>query len=699
MDIAANAHSNQLIAGRYRTTHLLGSGGFGAVYFATDERLRRPVAIKICSARRLAADEADEAAMLFEREALTLARLRHPGLTAIWDYFNIDDDWYLVMEYVPGKTLRDRMRRAPGPLPLAEALDYASQLCQVLQYLHSQHPPIVFRDLKPANIMITPDGRVKLIDFGIARLFSPGKFKDTVQFGTPGYAPPEQYGGQTEPRSDIYSLGVVLHQMLTGHNPASSPFRFPPASTLNGAITDELETLITDATEYKIERRITSAAQFCSLLEAARMAPALTQMLPQTGTIVPRRAAERAPSTKHQAPSWTHAPRTRPTRPTRPNNDGVGHSLLVGLLVLLMLGAVGTAAYFIREGIDQASRFVTPSSATAPSTGAAPDGIAAADQIPSLLVFTAPSPNGGRALYTANIQRTGTRDGVAELEPDDIQRRVGFGPGIDATLPAISPDGEQIAYTKVYTAADSAQQTQEVWILDVNGTDVGRQLLPSYAVARAPAWNQNGTRLAVEVANRDTPNDHDVVIVNLADNDAVTPLLNTGNWEGGPAWSPDGTKIAFHALVEGAKCMQLYTVDLKTNEQQQLTGLTDYDCSEFPNGDYWPDWATNNKITFSRRNLSEPDSGDARTDRVVVWDPTQPDKPRITIFRNETENKVYPFDYGRWSQHGTYLLFGEKRDEGYGLGYLSPNEEQKEYPLFTLELGNDYTNVRYADWR
>ena len=241
------ALTDQVITGRYQLGQLLGSGGFGAVYLAEDLRLQRPVAIKICSTRRLPPEEADEAARLFEQEALTLARLRHPGLTAVWDYFGQGDEYYLVMEYVPGETLRELLARSGGSLPVPLAIDYAGQLCDVLRYLHTRPDPIVFRDLKPGNIMVTPSGELKLIDFGIARLFSPDKISDTAQFGTPGYAPPEQYGSQTEPRSDIYSLGVVTHQMLTGHNPASSPFALPPARQVNPALSPEIEAALSRA--------------------------------------------------------------------------------------------------------------------------------------------------------------------------------------------------------------------------------------------------------------------------------------------------------------------------------------------------------------------------------------------------------------------------------------------------------------------
>ena len=133
----------------------------------------------------------------------------------------------------------------------------------VLAYLHSQNPPVIFRDLKPGNIMITPQGQVKLIDFGIARLFKPGKTGDTQQMGTRGYAPPEQYGQgqQTDARSDIYSLGVMLHEALTRHDPASTPFRLPPVRQLNPAVSAELEQIIARATQPNMQQRYQSAAE------------------------------------------------------------------------------------------------------------------------------------------------------------------------------------------------------------------------------------------------------------------------------------------------------------------------------------------------------------------------------------------------------------------------------------------------------
>jgi serine/threonine protein kinase len=137
------------------------------------------------------------------------------------------------MEFIEGETLEDRLEtihQRGDHLPLAQTLNIARQLCIVLEYLHSQHPPVIFRDLKPANIMLNKQQQIYLIDFGIARLFKPGQSKDTTALGSPGYAPPEQYRQATSPRSDIYSLGATLHQMLTGIDPSQHPFYFQPFS-------------------------------------------------------------------------------------------------------------------------------------------------------------------------------------------------------------------------------------------------------------------------------------------------------------------------------------------------------------------------------------------------------------------------------------------------------------------------------------
>ncbi len=223
--------SARLLKQRYRIVQRVGEGGFGAVYQAEDVDLgNRLVAVKEMQPSGLRPQEVQEATEAFHREAILLAGLSHRSLPRIYDHFSEDGHWYLVMEFIHGETLEKRLERSPRKhLSVRESLQLAIKLCEVLEYLHTRPTPIIFRDLKPANVMLTPDDAVYLIDFGIARLFKPGQQKDTVAFGTSGYAAPEQYGkAQTTPRSDVFSLGALLHHMLTGNDPSDTPFRFEP---------------------------------------------------------------------------------------------------------------------------------------------------------------------------------------------------------------------------------------------------------------------------------------------------------------------------------------------------------------------------------------------------------------------------------------------------------------------------------------
>ena len=235
---------HSLLKGRYRILSRLGQGGMGAVYKAEDTDIGdRPVAVKEMSQRNLGLQEIAEATDAFKREAHLLGRLFHRHLPRIYDHFAEGGRWYLVMDFIEGDTLEEHLTAAGGKLPVEEVLDIGMQLCTVLGYLHSHQPPIIFRDLKPANVMRTAEGDLFLIDFGIARHFKPGQAKDTAAYGSAGYAAPEQYGtAQTTPQSDIFSLGATLHHLLTGSDPSQSPFLFVPLSS--STIPAELGTLI-----------------------------------------------------------------------------------------------------------------------------------------------------------------------------------------------------------------------------------------------------------------------------------------------------------------------------------------------------------------------------------------------------------------------------------------------------------------------
>jgi TM2 domain-containing membrane protein YozV len=238
--------THTLLRQRYRVLQTVGQGGMGAVYLAQDTSLGdRLVAIKEMSQSNN--QQGQDAIDSFKREAYLLASLQHPNLPSIYDHFEESERWYLVMSFIQGETLEDYLSHTQGQkLPLEEALRIGQDLCTVLNYLHTHQPPIIFRDLKPGNIMRSTDGHIYLIDFGIARHFKPGQAKDTANYGSAGYAPPEQYGkAQTTERSDIYSLGATLYEMISGYDPSLSPFRFPPLQSLVPTLPERLVKLIT----------------------------------------------------------------------------------------------------------------------------------------------------------------------------------------------------------------------------------------------------------------------------------------------------------------------------------------------------------------------------------------------------------------------------------------------------------------------
>lgn len=239
-----------VMQGRYKVSSILGQGGMGAVYLVEDQRLfDKKLALK--ELLDILPDPAARAQALqqFQQEAKLLSYLSHPNLPHISDYFHENGRQYLVMEYVDGRTLEAILQKTAGFLPEAQIVEWAIQVCDALEYLHSETPPIIFRDLKPANIMLDKSKRIKLIDFGIARFFRPGKTKDTQAMGTPGYAAPEQYGtGQSDVRSDVYALGATLHYLLTRRDPASQPFVFPLCKALNSSVSAQLDVLLAKAT-------------------------------------------------------------------------------------------------------------------------------------------------------------------------------------------------------------------------------------------------------------------------------------------------------------------------------------------------------------------------------------------------------------------------------------------------------------------
>jgi eukaryotic-like serine/threonine-protein kinase len=275
---SAKGQRGQLKAGdmlqdRYRIIGILGVGGFGSVYQARDMRFANVT--RLCAIKEMVNMAPDPqmrelAQRSFEREASILATLEHPAIPDVFDYFTEGVRSFLVLEFIRGKDMEALLAEQTAPFTQEQALDWALQLCAVLSYLHGHKPqPVVFRDLKPSNIMLDPHGRIRLIDFGIAKVFQSGE-KGTM-IGTEGYSPPEQYRGEAGPAGDVYALGATLHHLLTRQDPRMEPpfsFSERPITAVQPQVTASFEAIIMRCLSYNANERFPDAA---ALEKALRM--------------------------------------------------------------------------------------------------------------------------------------------------------------------------------------------------------------------------------------------------------------------------------------------------------------------------------------------------------------------------------------------------------------------------------------------
>ena len=255
-----------LVDGKYKILNQVGHGGMSIVYLAMNEKANKQWAIK--EVRKDGVKDFEVVKQSLVAETDMLKKLSHPNLPSIIDVIEDEDRFLIVMDYIQGNALSKALEEY-GAQPQEEVIQWAKQLCDVLGYLHSRVPPIIYRDMKPANVMLKPDGNVTLIDFGTAREFKERNLADTTCLGTVGYAAPEQFGGmgQTDARTDIYCLGATLYHLVTGMNPCEPPYEIKPIRQINPSLSGGLERIILKCTQRNPDDRYQSAAELMYALE------------------------------------------------------------------------------------------------------------------------------------------------------------------------------------------------------------------------------------------------------------------------------------------------------------------------------------------------------------------------------------------------------------------------------------------------
>jgi len=358
-----------LLQGRYRILHQIGGGGMGAVYRAWDTRLDVPVALKeMMSQPDLDPQTLVKLRQQFQQEATILARLDHPYLVNVTDFFEDGDNVYLVMKFIEGESLAERIKRQ-GALPETEVLAWASQLLDALAYCHSHG--VIHRDVKPQNVIIRPDGQAVLVDFGLVKLWDPNdpRTKTAMRgMGTPEYAPPEQYDvavGHTDPRSDLFSLGATLYHALTGQAPPTAtrrivdPTSLTPMRALAAGASVQTDMAVARAMELQPEARFQSTQEMAAALSTGAPAPPYTvPTKPQPTKVIP--AARPAPPAPPPKRTWLWI------------SLGVAGILVIGLCAAALGGFIALPAILDRG--DQVSTPTTEHLTAPPPPTATPTG-------------------------------------------------------------------------------------------------------------------------------------------------------------------------------------------------------------------------------------------------------------------------------------------------------------------------------------
>lgn len=615
--------TGQLLQNRYRIVSLLGQGGMGAVYRAWDTRLNVPVALKeMIPQPGIDSQTLAQLRHQFQQEATVLARLDHPHLVRVSDFFEAEDNSYLVMNFVEGEELANRIERE-GTLPESQVLAWAEQLLDALSYCHSQG--IIHRDVKPQNVIIRPDGRAVLVDFGLVKLWDPSDPRTRTairSMGTPEYAPPEQYdtAGHTDPRSDIYGLGTTLYHALTGQAPPTvtqriaNPGILQPPRTLNPHLAPSTEAAVVQATEMAVDNRFATAQDMAAALSGKLPISAPTQR--QHTKVLP--GARLAAPARQRVPGWVWA--------------------AGGLVVLMTVGLGLMFAAALQEKSTPPPVRETPTKAiqtatTEPppaNTSTSPEDTPASEATPTPTVVPPTDTPTNTPLPTAtNTPVPPPTDTPTPESP--------YPPGMTG----------RIVFTRnPYGHQDS---THEIYLLDL-GTGSVNRLTNNSVVDWDPAWSPDGAWIAFvsfQLGNYD-------IWVMRSDGSGQTHKIALDAWDDYPTWSPDGSQLAFVStgVTDGIANSEVF-IGSSAGNARQVTFNTQ--------GDEWPSWSPDGQwLACSSKRDGDMDIYTFTSDggNIVHWtdDPGYDEQPA-------------------WSPDGQWIAFIRKTQDTNGNGTLQRRDD------------------------
>ncbi len=691
-----------LLHNRYRILEILGQGGMGSIYRAVDDNLGVEVAVK----ENLFTT--DEYARQFRREATILAGLRHPNLPRVSDHFVVEDQGqYLVMDYIEGEDLRERMDRI-GVIPEAEALIIGVAMCDALTYMHTQNPPILHRDIKPGNVKISPEGKVFLVDFGLAKVAFRGQRTVTgARAMTPGYSPPEQYGGaRTDHRSDIYSLAATLYASVVGVVPEDSLARtmeqakLTPLRNRNPDITRRFSKVIEKALAVHPDDRYQTAEEFKQallgssstskrrLLEGGTVDPLTADGSVWDGVAQPSEMMDRLTSDPPSpgllpisSPIDDYA--TPPMPKPRKKRRGCLTILLVTALLLIVGGGV---AYYLYPDFPQQIMALLPQEITigvnpteTSTLEPTPTTVEPTDEPTATLTNTAtdapPTSTASQypsATVSITLENTATPTQTATFTQTSVPTLTNTPAPTNTPTetPTVTPTSElppsatprggghgEIAFASFRT------ELPQIFVINSDGTGL-RQLSDAQFGACQPDWSPDGTRLVFISPCEENQELYEIAslyIIN-ADGSGLEPLPTTGRGDFDPAWSPDGKTIAFTSMRNAFR-PQVHIMDLESKEVVSL--------SSTDNRDYQPEWSPDGSMILFVTTRNGP---------YQIWSMNADGSDQLRFTASRDLWNTYPV----WSPDGQVILYTQREQGGVPWLYAAryPDGATAEYKVY-----------------